>query len=89
LGADWLPSGSTGLLAELKVAERTLARQGHPLAPRQLVETVTATATSIAGLGDQLGTLEQGRRLTCWCWNAATRIRMGVWWRPTRPGSSW
>lgn len=61
LGADWLPSGSTSLLAELKVAERTLARQGHPLAPRQLVEMVTSTAASIAGLGEQLGTLEQGR----------------------------
>ena len=28
LGADWLPSGSTSLLAELKVARRELARQG-------------------------------------------------------------
>jgi hypothetical protein len=61
LGADWLPSGSTSLLAELKVAERTLARQGHPLAPRQLVEMVTSTAAQIAGLGGQLGSLEQGR----------------------------
>jgi 5-methylthioadenosine/S-adenosylhomocysteine deaminase len=61
LGADWLPSGSTSLLAELKVAERTLARQGHPLAPRQLVEMVTSTAAQIAGLAGQLGTLEQGR----------------------------
>lgn len=61
LGADWLPSGSPSLLAELKVAERTLARQGHPLAPRQLVEMVTSTAAQIAGLAGQLGTLEQGR----------------------------
>jgi 5-methylthioadenosine/S-adenosylhomocysteine deaminase len=61
LGADWLPSGSTSLLAELKVAERTLARQGHPLAPRQLVEMVTSTAAQIAGLAGQLGSLEQGR----------------------------
>ena len=28
LGADWLPSGSTSLLAELKVARRCLADQG-------------------------------------------------------------
>jgi 5-methylthioadenosine/S-adenosylhomocysteine deaminase len=60
LGADWLPSGSTSLLAELKVAERTLARQGHPLAPRQLVEMVTSTAAQIAGLANQLGSLETG-----------------------------
>jgi hypothetical protein len=49
------------LVLLLKVAERTLARQGHPQAPRQLVEMVTATAASIAGLGGRLGTLEQGR----------------------------
>jgi 5-methylthioadenosine/S-adenosylhomocysteine deaminase len=61
LGADWLPSGSTSLLAELKVAQRTLARQGHPLAPRQLVEMVTSTTAQIAGLASQLGSLEPGR----------------------------
>jgi 5-methylthioadenosine/S-adenosylhomocysteine deaminase len=61
LGADWLPSGSTSLLAELKVAARVLAAQGREPAPRQLVEMVTATAARIAGLGDHLGTLEPGR----------------------------
>jgi 5-methylthioadenosine/S-adenosylhomocysteine deaminase len=61
LGADWLPSGSTSLLAELKVAARTLARQGHPLPPRRLVEMVTSTAADIAGLAGQLGSLEAGR----------------------------
>ncbi len=61
LGADWLPSGSTSLLTELKVAARTLARQGHPLQPRQLVEMITSTAAQIAALGEQLGTLAQGR----------------------------
>jgi 5-methylthioadenosine/S-adenosylhomocysteine deaminase len=61
LGADWLPSGSTSLLAELKVAARTLARQGHPLQPRQLVEMITSTAAQIAGLGEQLGALAPGR----------------------------
>jgi cytosine/adenosine deaminase-related metal-dependent hydrolase len=61
LGADWLPSGSTSLLAEMKVADRTLARQGHPLPPRRLVEMVTSTAAGIAGLAGQLGSLEAGR----------------------------
>jgi cytosine/adenosine deaminase-related metal-dependent hydrolase len=89
LGADWLPSGSTSLLAELKVAERTLARQGHPLPPRQLVEMVTSTAASIAGLAGQLGSLDRGGLLTCWSWNAGIRTPTRVWWRPTRPGSSW
>ena len=43
------------------MAERTLARQGAPLPPRQLVEMVTSTAASIAGLASQLGALEPGR----------------------------
>ena len=61
LGADWLPSGSTSLLAELKVARRVLARQGLPTDPKRLVGMVTTDAARIAGLGDQLGTLERGR----------------------------
>ena len=61
LGADWLPSGSTSLLAELKVAARVLGRQGKPRTPRQLVEMVTSTAAEIAGLSDHLGRVEAGR----------------------------
>ena len=29
LGADWLPSGSPSLLAELKVARQSLIEEGH------------------------------------------------------------
>jgi cytosine/adenosine deaminase-related metal-dependent hydrolase len=61
LGADWLPSGSTSLLAELKVAARMLAQQGNPATARQLVEMVTVGAARIAGQGDQLGALLPGR----------------------------
>jgi len=61
LGADWLPSGSTSLLAELKVAVRVLAAQGHQPDPRQMVKMVTSTAARIAGLGDHLGALLPGR----------------------------
>ena len=61
LGADWLPSGSPSLLAELKVARRVLAGQGRPVPPRQLVDMVTSTAASIAGLDDHLGALVPGR----------------------------
>src|SRR3954447_26346340 len=42
LGADWLPSGSTSLLAEMKVARRELAQQGTVLPAAELVELVTA-----------------------------------------------
>jgi cytosine/adenosine deaminase-related metal-dependent hydrolase len=61
LGADWLPSGSTSLLAELKVARRTLARQGADLPAADLVRMVTAGAAAVAGLGEHLGALATGR----------------------------
>ncbi len=61
LGSDWLPSGSTSLLAEMKVARRWLAGQGFELAAKDLVRMVTADAAAVAGLGDHLGTIEVGR----------------------------
>ncbi len=61
LGADWLPSGSTSLLAEMKVARRELAQQGTVLPAAELVEMVTAGAARIAGLADHLGSLLPGR----------------------------
>ena len=61
LGADWLPSGSTSLLAEMKVARRELARQGHPIAAADLVAMVTSVAARLAGLEDHLGSLAVGR----------------------------
>jgi 5-methylthioadenosine/S-adenosylhomocysteine deaminase len=61
LGADWLPSGSTSLLAELKVARRSLHEQGHEQSARKLVDMVTRDAAKIAGLEDKLGSLREGR----------------------------
>jgi 5-methylthioadenosine/S-adenosylhomocysteine deaminase len=61
LGADWMPSGSLSLLAEMKVARRELTRQGHPITARDLVKMVTSEAASIAGFGDKLGSLAKGR----------------------------
>jgi cytosine/adenosine deaminase-related metal-dependent hydrolase len=61
LGADWLPSGSPSLLAEMKVARRCLLEQGRPVTAQALVRMVTHDAAAIAGLGDRLGTLEDGR----------------------------
>jgi cytosine/adenosine deaminase-related metal-dependent hydrolase len=62
LGADWLPSGSTSLLAEMKVARRCLTEQsGKDPGARKLVEMVTRDAALIAGLDDKLGTLDAGR----------------------------
>src|SRR5215210_6153272 len=61
LGADWLPSGSTSLLAELKVARRELVDQGAQPTAKKLLDMVTRDAAAIAGLGDKLGTLAPGR----------------------------
>lgn len=61
LGADWLPSGSPSLLAELKVARQSLVEQGHPATAQQLVRMVTSVAARIASLDDHLGLLDAGR----------------------------
>jgi cytosine/adenosine deaminase-related metal-dependent hydrolase len=65
LGADWLPSGSPSLLAELKVARERLVQQGVHLSEealsRKLVRMVTADAAAIAGFTDKLGHLAAGR----------------------------
>ena len=60
LGADWLPSGSPSLLAELKVARQALIEEGRPATARQLVRMVTVDAARIAGLDDRLGRLAGG-----------------------------
>jgi 5-methylthioadenosine/S-adenosylhomocysteine deaminase len=61
LGADWLPSGSTSLLAELKVARRELRRQGLTLPAPELVHLITAGAAAIAALDTHLGSLAPAR----------------------------
>jgi 5-methylthioadenosine/S-adenosylhomocysteine deaminase len=65
LGADWLPSGSQSLLAELSVARRELERQKVELSPAQLnkalLQAVTTHAARIAGLEDSLGEIATGR----------------------------
>ena len=61
LGADWLPSGSTSLLAELKVARQELANQGARPSAKKLVQMVTRDAAEIAGLEHKLGTLAEKR----------------------------
>ena len=61
LGADWLPSGSTSLLAEMKVARHWLAGRGKDIGAEALVQMVTKTAATIAGLADRLGRLDAER----------------------------
>jgi cytosine/adenosine deaminase-related metal-dependent hydrolase len=61
LGADWLPSGSMSLLAEMKVARQQLIEQEHPISAKDLVTMVTSGAAKVAGLGGKLGSIEVGR----------------------------
>ncbi len=61
LGADWLPSGSMSLLAEMKVARQQLIEQDHPISAKDLVTMVTSGAAEVAALGGKLGSLEVGR----------------------------
>jgi 5-methylthioadenosine/S-adenosylhomocysteine deaminase len=60
LGSDWLPTGSTSLLAEVKVAGNEMRAQGDVDA-QTLVRMVTTTAADIAGVGSHLGRLQPGR----------------------------
>ena len=60
LGADWLPSGSTSLLDELRVARRCLADRGTSPPPRSWSHGHLRSG-EIAGLEDRLGRLEEGR----------------------------
>jgi hypothetical protein len=65
LGADWLPSGSQSLLAELSVARREIQRQKVELSPGQLnkrlLEMVTTDAAKVAGLEGKLGEIAKDR----------------------------
>ncbi len=62
LGADWTPSGSPSLLHEMKVAWQVLSQTpGNTVDPPGLVAMVTRDAAAIAGLADQIGTIEEGR----------------------------
>jgi cytosine/adenosine deaminase-related metal-dependent hydrolase len=61
LGADWMPSGSMSLLAEMRVASHLLHTQGVYVTPRAIVEMVTSTAADVAALGSHLGRIERGR----------------------------
>ena len=61
LGADWLPSGSPSLLDELRVARRSLERQGAAIEAKRLVGFVTHEGARVAALEDKLGALAEGR----------------------------
>jgi hypothetical protein len=59
LGTDWAPSGSAGLLGELKVASRVLASRKRD---RDLVDMVTRNPALTLGWGGYVGSIRKGLR---------------------------
>jgi 5-methylthioadenosine/S-adenosylhomocysteine deaminase len=61
IAPDWSPSGSSGMLEELKYAEAWNARQ-HPkmFEDADLVKMATVYPAQLAGLSDRIGTLSRG-----------------------------
>lgn len=60
LGADWSPSGSKNLLAELKVARAVSRLQGGVYSDAELVAMATTNAASILGWASKLGAIQAG-----------------------------
>jgi len=61
LSPDWTPSGTTNLLAELKVADRiNQTRFNGLLSDAQLFEMATAVPAEIAGMSDKIGRIAPG-----------------------------
>lgn len=61
LGSDWAPSGTKGLIGELKVAWLASEQAGGVFTPEQLVRMATTNAAEILGWDARLGTLEPGK----------------------------
>ena len=62
LAPDWSPTGSDGLLAELKYAAAWNDTQTpHPFTDRELVAMATSIPAALIGASDRLGALEAGR----------------------------
>lgn len=62
LGSDWAPSGSKNLLMELKVAKAWSDAQGIGLTDFDVVSMATRIPAGMIGWGDELGTIEAGKR---------------------------
>jgi cytosine/adenosine deaminase-related metal-dependent hydrolase len=60
LAPDWSPSGSDGVLQELKYAAIWNAGQGSIFTSQELVSMATANAAKLAGLADKVGAIAPG-----------------------------
>lgn len=63
ISPDWSPSGSDGMLQELRYAARWNARQSpRVFTDKELVEAVTSTPARLGGVADKIGTIAPGMR---------------------------
>ncbi len=63
LSPDWTPSGAPNILEELRVAQQHNKDQLASLfSPKELVQMVTINPAKAMGFGDDLGSLEVGKR---------------------------
>jgi len=63
ISPDWSPSGSNGMLDELRYAAAWNARQPIPVfTPADLVRMATSNPATLAGLSAQLGSIMPGKR---------------------------
>jgi 5-methylthioadenosine/S-adenosylhomocysteine deaminase len=60
LAPDWSPSGSSGLLDELRVAVTWNRDHGHVFSDSEMLQMVTTNPARLAGLSDRIGTLVPG-----------------------------
>ncbi len=72
IGSDWPLSGSMNLVRELKCADDLNKTQyGGFFNDRQLVDMASQTAADIAGFGDLLGSLSEGKIADVTLWDAS------------------
>jgi len=61
IAPDWSPSGSSGMLEELKYADAWNSRQRPKVfEDADLVKTATSSPAQLAGLGEKIGSLSRG-----------------------------
>ncbi|HUI57779.1 MAG TPA: amidohydrolase family protein [Bryobacteraceae bacterium] len=60
LAPDWSPTGSSGMLEELRVAVAWNQEHGHVFSDSEMLQMVTANPARLAGVSDKIGVLAPG-----------------------------
>jgi cytosine/adenosine deaminase-related metal-dependent hydrolase len=88
LAPDWSPTGSAGMLQELRyVADWN--QQNKVFQDSELIEMTTSIPAEIAGLGDELGTLAPGRQADLLVLKSSNKSAFATVLSAGLPKSSW